>query len=297
VGGSGRRMRDGANVPPTRVASPPSQRRNVNPSARRRTVGLFALVLALLGGMILAVVLTSRHSQVRVPRLIRLTKEGVWTKANRIGLHPKFSSRFNQAPRGTVIGQAPRAGSKVNSGSTVRVTLSGGPPPVKVPRVKGESATAAQTVLRSIGLHATAKPVPAPGSTPGTVVGQDPASGRSLSPGATVTLSVAQTPRWRALTSFSGEDTGRSVPFKVRDTRWRIVYTMAYKGTCSLIFICSGPSAHVANLSGGEDPHGFDLNEGNNQIWTFDSGAGVYQVTITPGDDNARWSVQIQNYF
>jgi serine/threonine protein kinase len=297
VGGSGRRMRDGANVPPTRVASPPSPRRNVNPSARRRTVGLFALVLALLGGMILTVVLTSRHSQVRVPRLIRLTKEGVSTKANRIGLHPKFSSRFSQAPRGTVIGQAPRAGSKVNSGSTVRVTLSGGPPPVKVPRVKGESATAAQTVLRSIGLHATAKPVPAPGSTPGTVVGQDPASGRSLSPGATVTLSVAQTPRWRALTSFSGEDTGRSVPFKVRGTRWRIVYTMAYKGTCSLIFICSGPSAHVANLSGGEDPHGFDLNEGNSQLWTFDSGAGVYQVTITPGGDNARWSVQIQDYF
>jgi eukaryotic-like serine/threonine-protein kinase len=297
AGGSGRRPRDGADAPPTRVAPRPSPRRNVNPAARRRTAALFALVLALLGAMILTVVLTSRHAQVRVPRLVRLTKEAVSTKANRIGLHPKFSSRFSQAPRGTVIGQAPRAGSRVDGGSTVRVTLSGGPPPVKVPQLRGESTTSAQTVLNSIGLHAATKPVPAPGSAPGTIVGQAPASGKNLSPGSTVTLSVAERPRWRALTSFSGEDGGRSVPFKVRGTQWRIVYDMGYKGTCTLIFICSGPSAHIANLSGGGDPHGFDLNEGDNQAWTFSSGSGIYQVTITPGNDSARWSVQIQDYY
>ena len=108
---------------------------------------------------------------------------------------------------------------------------------------------------------------------------------------------MAETPQWKAVTSFSGENAGRSVPFKVLGTQWRIVYTMGYKGTCELIFICSGPNAHIANLGGGDDPHGFGLDEGTNHIWTFDSGSGIYQVTITPGSDNARWSAQIQDYY
>jgi hypothetical protein len=53
----------------------------------------------------------------------------------------------------------------------------------------------------------------------------------------------------------------------------------------------------IANLSGGDEPHGFSLDEGANHIWTFDSGGGTYQVTITPGSDTARWSAQIQDYY
>jgi eukaryotic-like serine/threonine-protein kinase len=297
AGGSGRRARAAGTVPPTRVAPRRTRRRNVNPSGRRRTAALFALVLALLGGMILTVVLTSRRSDVRVPRLTRLSRSAVSTRTARLGLHPKFSSRFSAAPRGTVIAQAPRAGSKVDSGSTVRVTLSGGPAPVMVPRLSGETAGNAESVLQSLGLRAATIPVPAPGKTAGTVIAQDPANGSSLTPGSTVKLSVAQAPRWRALTSFGGEDAGRSVPFKIRGTEWRVVYSMSYKGTCQLIFICSGPSAHIANLSGGPDPHGFDLNDGDHQMWTFDSGAGTYQVTITPGSDSAHWSAQIQDWY
>ena len=297
AGGSGRRTRASGDVPPTRVAPRRGQRRNLNPSGRRRTAGLFALVLALLGGMILTVVLTSRHDNVRVPRLANLSKAAVTSKTTRLGLHPRFSSRFSSRPSGTVIGQTPKPGSKVGKGATVRVTLSGGPPPVKVPRVSGQSAGAAGTVLGSLGLHYTTVAVPAPGKTPGIVIRQDPASGASLAPGSTVRLSVAETPQWKAVTSFSGENAGRSVPFKVRGTQWRIVYSMGYKGTCELIFICSGPNAHIANLSGGDDPHGFGLEEGPDHIWTFDSGPGTYQVTITPGSDNARWSAQIQDYY
>ena len=299
AGGSGRRARAGGAAPPTRVAPRRGQRRNSNPSGRRRTAGLFALVLALLGGMILTVVLTSRHgASVRVPRLTNLSKAAVTTKAKRVGLQPRFSSRFSSRPNGTVIAQAPRAGLKVDKGSTVRVTLSGGPPPVKVPQVAGESTGAAATVLGSLGLHYTTVAVPAPGKTPGTVIKQDPASGTSLAPGSTVKLSVAETPQWKTVTSFSGTDAGRSVPFKIHGNRWRIVYSMGYTGTCQLLFICSGPDAHIASLSGGADPHGFSLDDGANRVWTFDpSGPGTYQVTITPGSDQAHWSAQIQDYF
>jgi hypothetical protein len=32
-------------------------------------------------------------------------------------------------------------------------------------------------------------------------------------------------------------------------------------------------------------------------VRTFDHGPGVYQVEITPGDDSARWSVQVEDYY
>jgi hypothetical protein len=295
--GASAHRRDGGQVPPTRVAPRPTPRRNVNPAARRRTVAAFGLVLTLLGAMILTAVLTSRDSQVRVPRLDGLGRAAVSTKAARAGLHPKFGSRFDSAPRGTVIAQAPRPGTTVSSGSTVRVTLSAGPRPVPVPKVVGESAADAQTVLKSIGLRSTTTAVPAPGITPGTVQKQNPPAKAALAPGSTVTLSVAETPQWRALTSFSGENAGHSVPFEIRGTRWRVIYNMAYDGACSLIFICSGPHMHIAALRGGSTAPGFDLNEGAGQIQTYTSGAGVYQISISPGSDNARWSVKVEDYY
>jgi hypothetical protein len=118
-----------------------------------------------------------------------------------------------------------------------------------------------------------------------------------LVPGATVSLSVAETPQWRTITSFNADGPGQSVPFRVRGTRWRIVYSMGYDGTCTFIFICSGPSAHVATLSGGSPADGFDLNEGQHQTQEFDSGAGEYQVAVSPGSDGAHWSMQIEDYY
>ncbi len=295
--GASASRRGGGRVPPTRVAPRPTPRRNVNPAARRRTAAAFGLVLTLLAGMILTVVLTSRHSHVRVPRLTGLSRAATSTRAAHVGLHPKFSSRFDKAPRGTVIGQAPRPGATVNSGSTVRVTLSAGPPPVPVPKVVGESAADAQTALQSVGLRSTTTHVPAAGATPGTVQKQDPPAKKAIPPGSWVTLSVAETPHWRALTSFSGENAGHSVPFQIRGTRWRVVYNMSYDGTCALIFICQGPHMHIAALRGGSTAPGFDLTDGDNQVQTYASGAGVYQIHISAGADNARWSVQVEDYY
>jgi hypothetical protein len=84
------------------------------------------------------------------------------------------------------------------------------------------------------------------------------------------------------------------VPFRIRGTHWRIVYGMSYVGTCTFIFICSGPSAKV---TGGSTSNQFDLNDGQNQNQNYRSGAGVYQITVSPGDDNARWSMKVEDYY
>jgi hypothetical protein len=39
------------------------------------------------------------------------------------------------------------------------------------------------------------------------------------------------------------------------------------------------------------------LNEGQHQTQEFDSGAGEYQVAVSPGSDGAHWSMQIEDYY
>jgi len=214
-----------------------------------------------------------------------------------LDLRPRFADRYSSAPQGTAISQAPRARTRTTAGATVSVVLSAGPPPVKLPRLVGQSSAAAQSALQRLGLRAGITRVPAPGTAAGIVTRQTPSAGAELFPRATVGLSVAETPRWRTLTSLAGDGHGRSVPFRILGARWRVLYSMGYQGTCTFIFFCSGPSAQVANLSSGSDTAGFDLNDGSGQARVFESGPGLYQITVSPGDDTARWSIEVQDYY
>jgi serine/threonine protein kinase len=171
------------------------------------------------------------------------------------------------------------------------------PPPVKVPKLAGESSASARTVLRSLGLRVRLSTVPAPGVSPGTVTRQSPAGTSEAAPGSMVRLFVAEVPTWRAVTSFSGYNGGQSVPFRIRGTRWRIVYSMGYVGTCTFIIFCSGPNAKVAPLGTGASSSQFGLNDGQNQIQEYRTRTGVYQITVSPGDDNARWSMKIEDFY
>jgi hypothetical protein len=179
----------------------------------------------------------------------------------------------------------------------VIAVLSEGPPPVAVPRIVGFSSGDARSSLGQLGLHATIHDVPAPGISAGTVTAQTPSAGVKLRTGATVSLSVAETPRWRTTYTFTDRIGRASAPFRIRGTRWRIVYRMSYDGVCTFIFFCSGPTARVTSADGATALGTFSLNAGSDQLHTFDSGPGLYQITIAPGDDSAHWSAQIEDYY
>ena len=179
----------------------------------------------------------------------------------------------------------------------VSVALSGGPPPVAVPRLAGISSGDAQAALRRLGLRASVEAVPAPGVAAGTVTREVPSAGAHLFPGSTVSLAVAEIPRWRALTALTDRGGGSSVPFRIRGTRWRIVYRMSFDGVCTFLFVCSGPTAHVEDLGRGASTSSFGLNDGSDQTRTIDSGSGLFQIKVTPGSDTASWSMQVQDYY
>jgi hypothetical protein len=161
-----------------------------------------------------------------------------------------------------------------------------------VVRVVGVASRAAASASFSrLGLHTTVTQIAAPGTAPGTVIRTSPGAGRHVAKGSTVSLFVAETPRWRPLDTIT--DT-RPVTLRIRGTRWRVVYTMAYHGTCTWIVFCSGPHARISTASG-VPVTSFGMNDGGTQVQTFSTGPGTYQVKVTPGGDEARWSMQVED--
>lgn len=284
----------GGRVAATRVAPRRSPRRNLNPPESRRYRALLAGALLLLAGLLTGAVLMSSGS-VRVPALRGLAQAAVRAKLRRLDLRATFARRYDSAAApGTVIAQGPGPQARAADGSTVRIVLSAGPPPLSVPQLVGLDTVAAQTIVARLGLKASVNPVPAPGVRPGLVVQQIPAATTDVRAHSQVTLSVAEVPRWRYLDSFGGRAGGDSGPFVIRGSRWRIVESMGYEGTCTFLFICSGPSATVTNPVSGATVTQFDLRAGSGQSQAF-SGPGTYEIRVTPGSDNAHWSIQVQD--
>ncbi len=281
----------------TWVAPRFTPRRNVNPAARRRSIAALGLALALLCAMVAAAIALTAGPTARVPQLHGLTKAAGGAKLRRLHLRADFVREFSWAKSGTVVGQTPAVGTRVKQDSGIQVVLSKGPRPVKVPSVKGSSSSAAIARLHRIPLNARLAYVPAPGTAPGIVTGQSPAAGEDLRPHSTITLSVAETPSWRSVTTLTGSGSGHSVAFQIRGSQWRIVYQMSYQGTCDFVLFCNGPSAQVIGVGTGSTDKSFDLSDGGSKTQVFQTGPGRYQVAIKAGWDSARWSMTVQDWY
>ncbi len=275
---------------PRAPSSPPGR------AASRPRIALLAVVLLAILGVLAIVLLRGATSRTSVPQLRGLPRGGVEARARRLHVRPAFSTRHSSTVPGVAIAQSPSPGTSVADGSTVEVVLSSGPPPVAVPAVVGRPSVSAESLLAHAGLRYATSTVAAPGSQPGIVTHQSPASSTMAPQGSTVALSVAETPRWRALTTFSGVDDGRSVPFHILGDKWKVVYHMAYEGSCTLLLVCFGPSAEVENLETGSTFGGFELGEEETETQTFD-GPGLYRMVISGGHDSARWSMTVEDYY
>jgi serine/threonine-protein kinase len=285
---------EAALVGPGAPAGPPAPVRR----ARRRRwallAGAFAVLLLAAAG---ATALLHGGAHTTVPRLRGLPFGGVVARARRLHVRPSFSRRFSSAPVGIALAQDPEPGVRVAENATVRVVLSAGPPPVKVPGVVGQDSESAETEIAEAGLRYAPRTVAAPGREPGTVTAQSPDRGATVRRGSTIALSVAEQPSWHTLTSFSGVDDGHSVPLRILGKRWRVNYSMAYEGTCELLVVCFGPKAEAKEVHGGDRVGHFKLDEGSEQSHEFDSGPGEYELTIAAGQDSARWSMTVEDYY
>jgi len=290
-----RRRRGREHDDPTRIAPMKPSSGDSTAAARRPSrLAVPLLALGLIAAAIVGVHAITAPALVRVPD-IRGQRVGTLIRhLRRAGLQASFSRRYASKPAGTAIAQSPAPGARIDRGATVSAVISRGAPPVPVPKLVGETATDARSVLRSMHLRVAVQTVAAPGTTPGIVTAQRPSSGVYLPQHRAVTLSVAEVPFWRTITSFSG---GESVPFQILGARWRVVYGMSYQGTCTFILFCEGPGANVLAVSSHRTIDQFGLGQGTDQTQVFRTGPGVYQIRITPGMDSAQWSMDVQDFY
>jgi eukaryotic-like serine/threonine-protein kinase len=93
-----------------------------------------------------------------------------------------------------VIAQDPPARSQYEQGTTVRIEVSSGPEQLPVPDLTGKSEDDARAALEQAGFRVAVEQREDSKEDPGTVLAQDPGSGRAAR-GSTVTITVATEPK------------------------------------------------------------------------------------------------------
>jgi serine/threonine-protein kinase len=129
--------------------------------------------------------------QADVPGVVGEPLDQALSDLHAANLKPKISRVDNEAPQDQVIAQSPKAGGKVDQGSTVTLKVSNGPKPVIVPSVIGSSFDSANSALLGAGFAVRRKDVKSD-SPKDSVIAQSPDAGTYQPPGATITLTVSK---------------------------------------------------------------------------------------------------------
>ncbi|MGN0361417.1 MAG: Stk1 family PASTA domain-containing Ser/Thr kinase [Bilifractor sp.] len=142
-------------------------------------------------------------AQVEVPNLLGMTLEEAQAATNKLGIGVNESGEQSSEDydEGQVMAQSVDAGTKVDPGTTINVTISTGKADVTVPSgLTGVTQQEATDKLTSAGLKVEVSLDYSDSVDVGYVISCDPAEGTSVAAGSTVTLSVSK-----------GEDTSNKV--------------------------------------------------------------------------------------
>jgi serine/threonine-protein kinase len=126
-----------------------------------------------------------------VPVLVGTQRSVAVQRIRGRGLVPSVEERESSSPAGEVIDQAPNAGSKLPTGSTVSIVVSKGEETSTAPNVIGKLRSEAVEAVRAAGLKPVVSEQPTEVSSQvGRVTDQFPPPGSELKPGDTVSLVV-----------------------------------------------------------------------------------------------------------
>jgi eukaryotic-like serine/threonine-protein kinase len=134
---------------------------------------------------------SSGPEQVEVPDVTGLSRDSAEDLLVKAGLEVTVEEQESEEPEEDVISQNPAAGTEVDRGTTVTITVSTGIEKVSVPNVVGLSRRDAIDQLRSVGLTATPRDVDVSDPTQdGQVIDQRPAAGIEIEKGKSVVIMV-----------------------------------------------------------------------------------------------------------
>ena len=138
-------------------------------------LGAFLLISTLLGGF------GNTNPDIVVPNFVNMTYENIEDNPMYAGMTIELNSQviYDDAEKGTVISQEPRADSTIKKNTKIILTLSAGPETVVIPGLNGFDYTQAQLQLTQLGLDSrfefensdtvvkdqVIKTIPGPGTT------------------------------------------------------------------------------------------------------------------------------------
>jgi serine/threonine-protein kinase len=156
------------------------------------TIAVLA-ALGLLGYGLVSYFGTEEVPQVTVPSVVGTPEDTARVKLVQAGF--KVESVVvadDTVPEDEVISQDPAGNTEAARGSTVRLTVSGGPDNVEVPDLTGRTLDEARQLLGDLNLTlGTVTETDDPDTEKGQVISSDPASGVGVKPGTRVNLEVA----------------------------------------------------------------------------------------------------------
>jgi beta-lactam-binding protein with PASTA domain len=161
---------------------------------------LLLVLLLVIGGLLAAYFLIrdddnkkNSASAVTVPAVVGLKQSNAVKQLDERGLVPQLETGPSKFPAGTVFAQDPGAGTSLNRGSLVKLSVSSAAQ-ISVPNVVGSRTSVAVSRLKDAGLQSQVKTVAAT-AAPGVVVKQTPVAGtrvaKGSSDGSTVSIYVS----------------------------------------------------------------------------------------------------------
>jgi eukaryotic-like serine/threonine-protein kinase len=134
---------------------------------------------------------SSGPEQVEVPDVTGLSRDSAEDLLVKAGLEVAVEEQESEEPEDDVISQNPAAGTEVDRGTTVTITVSTGIETVSVPNVVGLNRRDAIDQLRSVGLTATPREVDVTDAAQdGKTIDQRPAAGIEIEKGKSVVIMV-----------------------------------------------------------------------------------------------------------
>ena len=167
---------------------------------KRRGLGYVLLVLAVVGAITLLAVAgrsffgntPSGAPTVAVPGVIDMPVASAEARLRAAELVPQVQQVPSTKDEGTVVDQNPQEGEKVQRGSKVTLSVSGGPSTTEVPNLAGFSIDEAKQALSNVGLTlGGTEQVNNTRVEKGNVIESAPAAGTSVDVGSAVTLKVS----------------------------------------------------------------------------------------------------------
>jgi serine/threonine-protein kinase len=199
-------------APPTVVEPPPSEvyayPEEPLPPREQRDRGrwwLWLLAVLVAAAGLAAVLLLTGTKQVTVPTVVGADQANAEAKLRQEGFSTDSTTKTSDQPAGRVIGQDPSGGTKADKGSTVQLTVSGGPEQVAVPPVVGLTLASAQNRLEKVHLKSSQREENSTTVDEGRVISASPGEGEKVDKGSTVTLVVSSGPEQVDVPDVSGQ--------------------------------------------------------------------------------------------